>query len=296
MDDYFDKTTTYNSVVNRIQQVKEEYAIKERKVFSYIYTITALLLIACFFIMYLLKVELVFYTIPLGIALFIVFLIVLITKSTHKLYIMNKVLNEEIVNLYNTENGLNLEYQFKPKLPKTFNQEMGLFTKYAGVTSRYAIYDTTHKYPFQLYSCALVTSNGKSSTVHFDGIYTKFMISSIPRQQLRSKGKPQTAGIKMVQVEGNEERFYIPLDKPDTRINSILQGIFQDMPNRFDLKAYYIGSNDFEVHIAFTPRNRQKLPDTISYQSIQDYAEPLLDYLSFVQEVRIQIVEMGLPD
>lgn len=227
---------------------------------------------------------------------FIVFvevLVVLILKTSNKTTMINKILNYEILQIYNANNGTNYTYESKPKILKTFNVEMGLFVKYAGVNTKYIIKDQNHPYPFEIMNCSLITSNGKSSTVHFDGIYVIFNIPNIPTQHLLSRGKPHLSGIKMIQEEGYEEKVFTPLEHPEIKINPILYGIFQDLPQKFELKAHYVASNNTEVHMAFTPKLKQKLPDELTYQTLQEFSAPLMSYLSYIEEVRIQLLELA---
>jgi len=294
MDDYYTQPATYNSALEHIQKASENQQFKTRKIIqnSLVISFSIMGFFVGLFVM--LQLDIGYILIPLGFIAFIELLLILIVRTNSKQKMINTIINDEIVQIYNSSNGTTYSYESKPKIPKTFNVDMGMFTRSAAVSTVFAIKDTTSTFPFELYRCTLMTSNGKSSTVHFTGMYIRFFIPNIPRQQLLSRGKPHASGIKMVQVEGYEERLFTPLDSPETRINPILYGIFQDLPNKFDLKAYHVGSNATEVHVAFTPKRREKLPEEFTYQTIQEFSEPLMSYLTYVDEVRIQLAELAI--
>lgn len=293
MDEYYSQPADFNSALEHIQTAYQNQLDKTQKGIRKSLFISISIIVFFVLLFLIIQTDVSYTLIPLIFVVFIELFVILILKTNNKTIMINRVMNYEILQVYNSMNGTNLIYENKPKIPKTFNVEMGLFVKYAGVSTKYSIKDPSPSNPFEMMYCSLITSNGKSSTVHFDGIYVIFKIPNIPTQHLLSRGKPHLQGTKMVQAEGYEENVFVPVDHPEVRINPILYGIFQDLPNKFELKAYYVASNNAEVHIAFTPKQKQKLPEEFTYQTLQEFSTPLMNYLSYIEEVRIQILELA---
>lgn len=215
------------------------------------------------------------------IILLVSFVITLIFFLVFKQQVKNQVLYNVIypraVRLFNQEHDLTFAFQFKPKIDKTFNSEMGLFTRYASVSCTYqmnAQLDTGN--PITVQACRLVTSNGKSSTLHFDGIYLVLPISGIPTQQLRTSGKPKRKDMKFDRVEDYpDNRLYLQKGQISSGPHPYLLQVFEELPDLFDLKHYYVGSNEKEVHVALWMRHKPSMPKEINTEELDKIVQPL---------------------
>lgn len=284
--------TTYDHVIDSINQLRETMNQTAKKQFLFTYSIVIVLVIILSSVLYSTGLE---WYVPLsvmGSSIFLMIVIYLIAASTRLSKLKNEHLNQELIHLYNTIHEMNFDYEYKAKIDKTFNQEMGLFTRHASVNSKFVITsDQNETKKYQIYRCTLTTSDGKTTTVHFDGFYARIPKYNIPRQQLRSKGKAHIKGIKMIRLEDYEERIYVPDDQSVTRPNALLYSIFQNITRTFNTSSHYVASDMREVAIAISLKDKFKLPKVFDYNSLQTYSEPLFELLQFIDDVAHQIEE-----
>ncbi len=103
----------------------------------------------------------------------------------------------EIYKKINFDEGLFLEYTPYEKIKHTFNKEGGLYNRFSRVsTKRHVKGFMSDQIEFDIYDATLTTSNGKSQTVHFNGVYLIVKVNTNSYLQVRTKSSPKLKGIK----------------------------------------------------------------------------------------------------
>ncbi len=222
--------------------------------------------------------ELWFFGIFGGSALLVFVIGTLIRNASVNHVMKNKYLNEEAVKLYNSENETEMEYSYNPRNRKTFNEEMGLFTRFSSASTRYKIQVDANT---KLIYTTLQTNSGQSNQVHFAGVYVIFDIPGYSNFQVRTHGKPHQKGIKFVREEDEDYKIYKLEEEDRIRLNynSVLSKLE-------DFKKKYIASNGRQVHIAFTPFKPKFNNSKIEYDSFQEYYHQIESLLNLVSQIR----------
>ncbi|QMS84721.1 hypothetical protein [Candidatus Xianfuyuplasma coldseepsis] len=284
--------TTYDSVISTINELRVEMNRKAKKQFTFSYTIIFLVVIILSIVLYSTGLEWYVPISVMGSSIFLMVLIYFIAATTRNNKLKNEYLNQELMNLYNSQHDMDYIYEYKANVDKQFNIDMGLFTRHASISSKFVITSgLNNDAKYNIFRCTMTTSDGKNTTTHFDGFYIRIPIDNIPRQQLRSKGKPHIKGIKMTRLGEYEDKIFVPEDQPTTHPDSILYSIFQAIPRTFETHSYYVASDLKEVAVAISLKHKFKLPKELDYQSLQEYSEPLFELLRFADEVAHQILE-----
>lgn len=138
---------------------------------------------------------------------------------------------------------------FAKSKTREINLDSGLFTRHATVTSQYKI--STNKY--SIYHATIVHSNGKSSTVDFQGLYFIFPFKYDKRVQIRTMGsanykKPNLKALK----KEKGERYYS--DSQTDSIDSNLVSIFNSIKRSEQPKHLYMSLNKKELHVAISKK------------------------------------------
>lgn len=295
MHDYDPDYMTEYTLLRDVEDLLEEQEQKRKKKMKTVYMIWGFLQLP-FLILTILDLE---YIGLWGIILLATSIIVLVFYLVFKSQVKNRVLYNIIypraVSLFNNEHDLIFDFAFKPKLEKTFNQEMGLFTRYASVSSKYQMKAKTEiGETVTIQECSLVTSNGKSSTLHFRGIYIILPITGIPHQQFRTNSKPRLKDMKFDRLEEYpENRFYVPEGKTARDVNSFLLQVFEELPGLFDLKQHYVASNTKEVHLALWMRHTPGMPSEITQEELDLIVDPLHQVMQYTETLLNRYLEMN---
>lgn len=286
MSDY----TTYDQVIDSINELRDRIEQKAKKQFLVSYTIIFISVIILSFVLYATGLD---WYIPLSIigsTIFLMVVLYVIAAYTRNNKLKNEHLNKEVIKLYNSMHETNYDYDAHPTIDKTFNQEMGLFTRHASIKSNFIITaDPETSTNYTINHCQMTTSNGKTTTVHFSGYYARIPTSNIDRQQIRSKGKAHLKGIKMIRLEDYEDCIYVPDDQSVLHPDATLYSIFQRIQREFDVSSCYVASDMKEVAIAISLKETLKLPKELDYNTLQEYTKPLYSILEFIEEATQQI-------
>jgi hypothetical protein len=171
---------------------------------------------------------------------------------------------------------------------------MGLFNGYASVSSKYQMKaEMEVGEEVILQECSLVTSNGKSSTVHFRGIYIILPIKGISFQQLRTKGKPRLKGVKFDRVEEYpEERFFVVEGHTSRDLHPFLMQVYEELPKVFDMRDYFVASNEQEVHVALWMKDTPKMPQDMTQEELEKIVDPLHKVMQYAITILEQYQEL----
>ncbi len=194
----------------------------------------------------------------------------------------------KIIEKLNFDEGLFLEYQSFTKTEKDFNKVGGLFTRIASVKVRRHIKGyTENQHQFDIYDCTLSTSNGKSQTVHFDGVYYRLKKEFRTSIQIRTNGSPKLKGVKFKKQDQFENMKVYKLENDSiTNRDTTLINYFEKLKRNENHKRIYIGTIDDELHIATSfkkhPCRKNK---TITIDTFNTYLNRFLDEYKIVQEL-----------
>jgi len=279
--DFFDDGINYSAIVDRINEEKRKITLKyKNNSFKAVFVLTCIASLSIFLIItYGSNQTLLF--IPI-IGLFSISLLIYgIGSSVVNSKIKNTYLNNEVINLYNNEQGTFIKYDSKIKIKRDFNDNMGLFNKFANVSAKYRITgDSGNHHDFSIMDCTLITSNGKSATVHFDGIYFIINVQTSKYFQIRTNGKPHLKGKKFVKILDAEAHSFILEDDPQGYIDPKYYNIFNSVKNKIDSKALYLASNMDQVHLGVVLKNKQKLSTNITYETFKEYSNQMFEIIN----------------
>ncbi len=183
---------------------------------------------------------------------------------------MRAYLVEEIMAVYNRETDANTILEIKPKVTRTFNQEMGLFTRGASVQTDYLVKIAHKDLDCEILYCRLITSNGKSSTIHFNGFYAIFQHKSDDFFQIRSRGKPRLKGVKFKRLIRYPEKVFIPEIDIREYLEEKYLYAFRNINNKMLLGNSYLASNKEAVHLALSPKGNFRMPKLIDQENFID--------------------------
>ncbi|AIO18523.1 hypothetical protein KQ51_00643 [Candidatus Izimaplasma bacterium HR1] len=283
--DYYDNGASHQGALRNIVEKQGELITKSKKVIRGIELFAFLSALFACLIMYLSTAKVGFYAIPIGVGSLITLLTHLIVPSVYKGKLVKEVVNKEVINLYNYENSTNFDYLDKIKVRNNFNKEMGLFTRLASVSTRFQIIGED----INIMNCTLVTSNGKSSTVHFDGIYMIYKKMCSKTFQLRTKGRPKLKGVKFSKQEGELYSEFVPFESNEI-IDSYYINIFESSLNSIELskKKVYLGSNLKEIHFGYHPPKFMKY-DEFTYEVFKEYYKYFSNILNLGLRIKEQL-------
>ncbi len=146
-----------------------------------------------------LKITPFMYLIPIygGIILAVLIIGILVSKYGISEKPAFEYLYPQVYKKINFDEGLYLEYVSYEKIKQTFNKEGGLFNRFARVaTKRHIKGFSSNQIEFDIYDTVLTTSNGKSQTVHFNGVYYIVRVNTNSYLQVRTKSSPKLKGVK----------------------------------------------------------------------------------------------------
>jgi hypothetical protein len=188
------------------------------------------------------------------------------------------------------EQGFSLRYEYRPSLDKSFNERMGLFTRYASISAQYEmVLSTEEDIDITLSQVSMTTSNGKSATTHFSGVYVMFPVAGYPAQQLRTSGSPAWKQHKFTRLKEEEDRMFVLEDHPDERIDSTLRQVKQSAQDQFELRGAYLASNGEEVHLGLWFKKIPSLPKEWNEATLRPILEWYKELLLFVQSTYEQL-------
>lgn len=170
-------------------------------------------------------------------------------------------------NLYkqlSRDESIIINYETYPKEKQLFNQQGGLYPLYStSRVKRKVSGQTKNGHSFTIYDTVIVTSSGKSSTTHFNGIYMVIKSNHDTYLQIRSSGKPRLKNITFEERE-NIKGFKIFTKQQD--IGTVSYHVFVDelekLRNQNSLRAIDLSIIPGEMHLGMyykmQPARKQK--------------------------------------
>ena len=195
---------------------------------------------------------------------------------------------DEVYKKLNLDEQKTLVYTPFQKEKFTFNKIGGLYTRIASVNVKRHVEgytDSAHK--FDIYDCTMVTSNGKSSTVHFNGVYYNIALPTTNYLQVRTSSSPRLKGHKYDRVKEIEDlRVFIDEDTQLLSKDEHIINFVRKIKSQPNIKHVAFGIIPGEVHVGITykkhPARKQKSLTSNQLDSIYDY---FTSELEFIEEV-----------
>ncbi len=196
-------------------------------------------------------------------------------------------LYDEVIQKINLSEGLFLKYSSYVKDTDKFNHRGGLFTRGAAVSINRHINGMSHdNHAFDIYDCRMVTSSGKSSHTHFDGVYLVIDKHIDTDIQVRSNGSPRLKGVKYQKQEGfTSFKVYKPegqtLNDLDQKMIALFKSFYEDM----NYKYVYISVVDDEIHVGIWYRKHpaRKLKP-VTFESLNKVAHYFLKEYALINK------------
>lgn len=277
--DYFDNFKNLDSILREYEITKKESETKTKKqTLILLFFLVGLALLSSFALFFF-EENLSIASVPIFIVTPLYIFVDLILKSVKKKQLFYNYLLNELIEFYNLEKGVFLQYTSKPKLGNEFNKEMGLFVRGASVSSKFMITgQSSNHHKIRLSDSRFVTSNGKSSTIHFSGFYIEYDVALNELFQIRSKGKPKLKGkrLELLETQNRQKSYSIN----SSFIPSEYYDLFDRLENTYQPNEIYIASNMKQIHIAFSVKSYIKLPKHVTSETLNQLyrkIEKLLD-------------------
>lgn len=285
--DFFENSVSYDTLTQRLNEVYSEKSLYYNKVVLYL----CLFYVVCngvfAYLLYINDLLHIIY-IPFIVLVALVLLTLAISKGVLNSNIRKEHLNKEIINLYNFTEGANVKYEVKPEYNKKYNAEMALFVRYASPTCKYKISDDDpEKLNYEILRGTLVTSNGKSSTVHFDGHY--LIINKQTNRDFHIKHRKSRTNrkeLKFYNIHDEEHHIYLSekdYDRKEKRVirplDSQFLSLYSYTKEVFDTDKISIGSNQNEIHVAISDKIKFKFPKEFNYDNVKNYYDDFTDII-----------------
>ncbi len=267
MKDAFDRLTN-RSIVDLVDEAMTDNKARSRRIYKIAGSVLLMTLLFIMIVFYVLEFILIMYGVIVILFVLIMTIIYWVRQFKERKDVLYGIVFPFAISRYNDRYETKFEYQKMPEKAPEFNQSMGLFTRFASVTHQYRIDGTVDGIPCIMMHMRLVTSNGQSAAVHFDGLYTVIKQPGIPMAQIRNTGRPALKGQSFKRIKEAEDKVYLPKSSNQTQAPDPLRKVFDQIPTQFDVKHYYVSSNTEEVHIAIWPKKKIKLPKTLSHQAL----------------------------
>lgn len=203
------------------------------------------------------------------------------------------VLYKDIIEKYNRDEGVFLDYKAYDKESKEYVKVGGLFTRFATVNNkRHISGNTENQWHYDIYDTILTTSNGKSQSTHFYGIYYVLKKSPDTRIQVRTNGSPKLKGVKFDRHKSFEDiRVYKEENVMLNNMDNEFIKLTKRYHNRPNIKRVYLACLDDEIHFAIwynkLPTKKVKNLTLDQVNKYYDYFKAelqVLDELSMVSQ------------
>jgi len=197
--------------------------------------------------------ETVYISVSIFSLLFLSWLIFVFSKRIYERPFI-EIVYKHLIEHINRDFGLNYEFTSYEKNNKAQIEnflQSGLFSRSSIFVKFHIKGYTDNQYPFDLYNVRFVQSNGQSTTVPFDGIYSSIKTADQTTLQIRTKGKPYVKGVKFNKVE--EKNYYTVFKPKDQMLNDVdkkYMELFKNLFNQNTMKDMYISVVDQKVVLA----------------------------------------------
>lgn len=197
-------------------------------------------------------------------------------------------LYSEIYKKINLDESLFLNYKAYDNEDKSFNKVGGLFTRMASVTvRRHILSKTDEQTPFDIYDCLMITSNGKSQQVHFDGVYFVLKKTTNTSIQVRTSGSPRLKGIKFSQHKEFEDiKVYKEIGESINNNDKLFINFVRQLAKQSKYKKVFLSVVKGQIHLGLWykkhPARKQKV---ISVQVLNDLNNYFLSELNIIRDL-----------
>jgi len=192
-----------------------------------------------------------------------------------------EIVYKHLIEHINSDLGLNYAFSAYEKNNKEQIEkflESGLFSRSSAFVKFHIKGYTDKQYPFDLYNVRLVQSNGQSTTIPFEGIYSIIKTTDQTTLQIRTKGKPYVKGLKFNKVEvKNYFTVFKPKDEELNDIDRKYMDIFKDLFNQNTIKDMYMSVINQKVVLAIKYQEDPfKKPKTFNLDVLNQISDKLL--------------------
>lgn len=198
----------------------------------------------------------------------------------------------EIYKKINLNESLLIKYESDVKEKQEFNNQGGLYTRFASLRVKRKVSGLTMDgHEFTIYDSTIISSNGKSSNTHFNGIYFQVKTNTDSYFQVRTHGSPKMKGMKFERRD----------DYPDIRVYT-LEGLHVEQElrpyiefvrkhkGRLDQKTFDISVIPGETHVGIWykkhPARRQKHLSKEKLNEIYKYFLSEMDFADKIVSIR----------
>ncbi|GEM_PF-616468 len=197
-------------------------------------------------------------------------------------------LYSEIYKKINIDESLFIKYEPYLKEKQDFNIKGGLYTRYASAKIKRKVSgQTMNRHDFTIYDTTIVSSNGQSSTTHFNGIYYQIKTNTNTYFQVRTHGTPKMKGIKYIKKpEYQDIRVFV---REGLQLNSELNAYIKFVrkyKDKFEIRAFDLSVIPGETHLGIWykkhPARKQK---NLSLDKINEIYKYFLEELDFADQI-----------
>ncbi|MBN2300363.1 MAG: hypothetical protein JXC31_04150 [Acholeplasmataceae bacterium] len=200
----------------------------------------------------------------------------------------------EIYKKINLEESLFIKYESYLKGKPDFNNIGGLYTRHASVRVKRKISgQTLNGNEFSVYDATIITSNGKSSSTHFNGIYFQVKTDTSSFFQIRTHGSPKFKDMKFIkQDEFQDLKVYLKEDMHmSNKINAYIDFVRKHKSD-FNVRTFDLSVIPGETHLGiWYKKHSARRQKSISVDKLNEL------YHYFMSELQMadQLVELNNP-
>lgn len=223
-----------------------------------------------------------------GIAIVITLLGTLISRTFRSEKPYFNYLFDQVIQKINFVEGLFLEYTPYDKSNREYVKKGGLFTSYATVSNKRHIKGTTNdETPFDIFDTTLMTSNGKSQSIHFDGVYYIIHKNIDTTLQVRSNGTPKLKGVKFEKCKEFENiKVFKKLEENVSNIDYTFINFVVKLLENETYKRVYLSVVEDEIHLAvWFKKHPLRKPKSFDCTILNQIANSFLEEIDLANEI-----------
>ncbi len=186
---------------------------------------------------------------------------------------------KEVIEHINQMEGTFYQYTGKKKYDKAHREiikEGGLYPAASVSVDNQIFGYSSEQYPFNMYQLRDISSNGQSSTIHFDGIYIVLKQPVASMFQIRTNGRPHQKEVKYKKIDKIDK---ISIYKPEDEQMALTDQKYLDIVKKLmydeNIRSVDISSNLSELHLGIQykkyPNKKIKELDLNAINSIVKY-------------------------
>ena len=197
---------------------------------------------------------------------------------------------KEVIEHINHHTGTFYQYKGKEKNSKLYRdmiKEGGLYP----AASIYALNRITGyskaQYPFEMYQLRVVSSNGQSSMVHFDGIYIVLKLPIASMFQIRTNGRPHQKEVKLRKIDKIDKiSIYKPEDEQMAIADQKYLAILKKLMDDENICFVDIASNLSNLHlgIQYKKQPNKKIKE-LDYDAMNSIVKYYMDIFAIIDSL-----------